>query len=57
MIKEPGCEQFEVFQKRTTGSTLLALRSLMDGGPRSQGGRFYVAIAALVLLGAMVIGE
>jgi len=25
----------------------------MDGGSRSQGGRFYVAIAALVLLGAV----
>jgi hypothetical protein len=25
----------------------------MDGGSRSQGGRFYVAIAALVILGAV----
>jgi hypothetical protein len=33
------------------GAIFLMLK--MDGGSRSQGGRFYVAIAALVILGAV----
>ena len=33
------------------GAIFLMLK--MDGGSRSQGGRFYIAIAALVILGAV----